>query len=138
MRTVPPKIMIATSTDEKLETSNSINRSTIDEIQGFKCETGENFPSAMMNTEGVLQVGETAAASFEVLLRPALGLGWYHCVTTRILMSISTAPELRADSEDAVQFGSTRLSRLFTIEKSPMCPQQKICFCIGSSGIEQG
>lgn len=103
---------------------------------------GEDFKSALMSSRGYVEANMTGSGIVSNL-RPALGTGWYHTVTTRInLIAMSSCGP---DDETEQKFGSSSEiydpgakmigQRYFCINKSPMVKLGMIPFSIGPTGI---
>lgn len=63
------------------------------------------------------------------MLRPALGVSWFHCITTRI--SLGYYDNLSTDSNN-----SNQLVRSLALTKSPSIKPFQIPFIITDNGIE--
>ena len=106
-----------------------------------RAQTFECFTSVMVSSVDAGRGSTAGAVALEKRLCPTLGTGWYHVVTTRILMS-AVATDWNSDSKTDAQYdegslsaGLVRAQRYCTIAKSPMCELRTIPYLIGPKGI---
>jgi hypothetical protein len=100
----------------------------------------DDFKSVLVSSRGGLDGVESAGGAYlENKLRPTLGTGWYHTVTTRMLMMATHVSAPRQEDEDGDRDRDrergTIGQRYFSISKSPMVRLQSIPYSIGPTGI---
>lgn len=102
--------------------------------------TAETFSSVMISSSGG---GEECwpGVRAEKRLRPTLGTGWYHVVTTRLILAASTRFHSdggsRAPDDLAVSSGPAWCvgQRYCSIAKSPMCRLFSVPYIIDAKGV---
>ena len=111
--------------------------------------TGEDFSSVLVSSGGASSESAPGCVALANKLRPTLGLGWYHIVTTRMLMFVCATDGVSvAAHDDGTDRANVEIidssvtmpaavhgQRYCSISKSPMCRLQVIPYNIGPTGI---